>query len=191
MLTPEIAVALVERDLGRALATGTYSRGFRDELALHVEHGTFNVGSILDEIAILEGIRPGPSQTKEAAPFKGRYLLGFWHKHHAQTRFLPQNARLEVNRDKTVERVLRRHVGKEVTAETLSSELAHAVVWEKLTTRGAQGRMTGEWIVFAKTQVGHRYLTLACHDEGDEQVMDRITTYQALNAQPETTDGLR
>lgn len=165
------------------MRTGTYSRGILNELALCLDRDTYNVFAILDEIARLEDSEKGRSRTKDASEFRGPYLKGLWHKHHTQARFIARNLLQELARDGTVERVLRPHFGETITPELLN-KLTHAIVVENYMGRGADGRLTGEWIIFAKAGAANRYLTLASHDEGDKQILDRITAYQALDTLP-------
>jgi len=183
VVAPEHGVKFVLNQLRQLLITGVCSRGLVNELAQSFEEGTYNLFRILDEIAILEGSRPGPSDTKPAEMFRGPVLKGLWHKHHTQARFMPENLRLEMHRDGTVERVWKPYEGQVITQEMVS-ELVYALVKENYMNRAADGRLTGEWIVFARGAVGNQYLTLASHNEGDKQILDRVTTYQALDTLP-------
>jgi hypothetical protein len=84
-----------------------------------------------------------------------------------------------MHRDGTIERVMRKYMGQLITKEILD-ELVHALVQENYMNRSQQARLTGEWIIFAKTAAGNVYLTLASHQEGDKQIADRLGVYRML-----------
>lgn len=52
--------------------------------------------------------------------------------------------------------------------------MAHAVTHGALEERENQGKLTGEWIAFAKHQGRNYYVTLAPHTTGDQQTFDEI-----------------
>jgi hypothetical protein len=165
------------QNLAANLSLGTYTPGFLRELAAATFHRMYNVHSILSEIRCLEGLSERRSSTKPAARFTGRLLNGLWHKHHSQAEFLPANMQNEMHRDSTVHRVLEPHMG-EILTEELWRRLTHTLVIENIERRSCEGRLTGEWIVFAKQGSVNHYLTLASHTDGDEAILERITVYE-------------
>jgi hypothetical protein len=60
-----------------------------------------------------------------------------------------------------------------VTKDALE-ELAHRAVHEALEQRGDNGKLTGEWVVFAKHDGKNYYLSLNAHHAGDQNVHDCI-----------------
>ncbi len=52
--------------------------------------------------------------------------------------------------------------------------LAHAASVGGLEERKNQGKLTGEWIVFAKHGSQNYYLTLDIHTAGDQKIHDEI-----------------
>jgi hypothetical protein len=72
-----------------------------------------------------------------------------------------------------------RRIGESIT-EKLAGGLAHAMVNGVISHRSGslgrkQSRLTGEWIVFAKTSRRSIYLTLAGHDETNELIFSRCS----------------
>ena len=181
MLDLEAAFGFVKEHLDGAMRSGSYSLGFALDLAMTVVQGRDNVFRTIDEVAILEGARPGPSRTKAAAPFTRRHLAGYWHKHHTQAGFMPQNLRLEMIKDDTVERVWKPHAGEVITQEHID-KLVHALVIGNYERRAGEGRLTGEWVVYALRDGANHYVTLASHDEGDELIAERLRRYEDIDA---------
>jgi hypothetical protein len=163
------------------LATGTFSFCFQLDLALAEVSGRYNVMSIIDEVAKLEGTDRRPSGTKPASQFTGPHLSGLWHKHHFQARFVPNNLLNELRRSDVVDSVLAPHMGEQLN-EKIVKRLVYAVVIDNLEIRGEQKRLTGEWIVFQKLDGANRYLTLASHKEGDAAIAQRISEAEQLEA---------
>ena len=161
------------------MSTGRFTTGLALDIGLPALVGHLNLFRVIQEIAILEGTHPGPSTTKPETPFTGQLLKGLWHKHYTQAQNMVQNVQLEMYRDGTLERVLGKYAGQQVT-QGMINELVHAFVQENYLNRSQQGRLTGEWIVFANTPAGNIYLTLESHLEGDKQILDRLTVYQTI-----------
>ena len=61
-----------------------------------------------------------------------------------------------------------------VVTKEMINELSHRVVVESLEDRGANNKLTGEWIVFAKHQGQNYYLCLTNHESGDENIAQSI-----------------
>lgn len=60
-----------------------------------------------------------------------------------------------------------------ITAE-LINELSHEIVAGTFEKREAQGKLTGEWIVFTKYSGQNYYLCLSAHNAGDQVIYDQI-----------------
>lgn len=170
IMPSEDALQLEKDRLDRVMQTGTYALGLAIELVMATARG-YDQWSVLDEISALE--RGKRSTTKPATPFKRKHLFGDWHKHHTQAGYMPHNMLNEMIRDKTVDRELSPHIGKELTREVLG-RLCHTLVIDNYLRRLKQGRLTGEWIVFSKRAGANHYLTLANHLEGDGVIARRV-----------------
>src|SRR3546814_12890254 len=103
-----------------------------------------------------------------------------WHKHFFSAQFVPQNIATHMHKKKvaeTVNRIMDPAKSPVVTKE-LIRELADAVTHDALKERVSQGKLTGEWIVFAKHNNQNFYLTLAAHPSdrnlGDQNIFDEI-----------------
>jgi hypothetical protein len=146
-----------------------------------------DIHAVADQIGALENAplsRAAP--TKPAAEFTAGPLKGLWHKHWFQAGFMIKNLIDENEKSGLglIHRRLRKHYsgvkfdGKPID-ETDVKLLAHAAVFDALdyragnARRGAKPRLTGEWIVFAKSQGRNIYLTLGSHDESNEAILQR------------------
>lgn len=61
-----------------------------------------------------------------------------------------------------------------VITEEMVKELAHRVTFEPIEERIREGRLTGEWIVFAKHEGLNYYLSLSTHKTDDETLIRNI-----------------
>lgn len=123
--------------------------------------------------------------TKAEAPFTSGPLKGLWHKHWFQVDFLAANLLKESARHG--EKLIRKHLNSvfgrdrwigEIMTEELASQLAHTMVDGALSHRAGtrarkKSRLTGEWIVFAKSNGRNVYLTLGGHGETNKAILDR------------------
>lgn len=159
---------------------GSYSMGFLIDLAREGLLNQLNVFSIIEEVAGLEGSGTRPPSTKPAAMFMRRHLLGYWHKHHTQAAYIPENLRLEMHKDDTVEPVLGKYEGQ-IFTEAMAKELTNAIVHENYARRSQDARLTGEWIVYSCAGNQNYYITLARHDEGDEVIAERLHRYEDVD----------
>jgi hypothetical protein len=132
----EGAVRDVSEWLDMKMRTGQYSIGLVVELAQHLVGQGYNVHTIYDEISILEGDDRRASLTKAAAPFRRPPLLGLWHKHHHQARFMSQNLLLELEQDGAVEDALAPYCGRRV--EEAAGQIVHELVMKTFARRAAE-----------------------------------------------------
>ncbi|MBP7766639.1 MAG: hypothetical protein KA113_15740 [Syntrophaceae bacterium] len=157
------------------IAESRYSWQFVIDLLLFHQVNGVDPYEILDEIRSLEGLRPSTG-TKAPTQFTREPLIGFWHKHFFSARFVAHNIINELAGDKLsrlVEDVLDPNKSPIITKEMIN-ELAHRVTVESLENRGRGGKLTGEWIVFAKHEEKNYYLTLCTHKVGDQALYERI-----------------
>ena len=176
----ENAATFVQGILHPVMAQGSYSFGFLTELAALSFISQETVLRIVEEIRLLEQGRESSSATKPATAFTGRHLVGYWHKHYFAAAFIPENLRLEMHRDDTVERVWGKYTGQTITQEHVD-ELVHSLVHENLDTRSSASRLTGEWLVFSMAQGKRTYLTLAKHAEGDQAIAERVQRHEGID----------
>ncbi len=160
-----------------SLIPGRYSSLFVLNLYMLHELSGVNPEQVIAELRHLEG--SGSSlQTKEATQFKGSVLKGLWHKHFLPT--LPSSMAHNITN----------HLGKNgledlineifdpakspVITKEMIRELSHRVVEGSLTERAAAGKLTGEWIIFAKENGKNYYLSIAPHASGDENIANNL-----------------
>jgi len=142
-----------------------------NELVNHLINRTYNVHSILDEIGRLEGTDSRPSNTKPAKPFKYPPLKALWGKHHFQAKFIPENianywsSKNNKGQLSTLISTLK---------ENTINKFVHEYVLGGYKARNEEHKITGEWIVFAKFDGRNFYLTLASHNEGEDNVYERV-----------------
>lgn len=160
---------------------GRYALGFVIELAHYQASRVYHVHNILDEIGKLEGTDDRPSITKPEEPFERAPLIGLWHKHHYQARFLPINLKLETKRmvrDGSWEAIFAPHYGR--YAHEVADRISYDMVMGAFSRRAEGHRMTGEFIVYERREDGSNYyLTLGTH--GDYQaIRARVDEYKLI-----------
>jgi len=119
------------------------------------------------------------SGIKPATAFRNPPLKGLWHKHFFAAHFLVNNISLALGKnglEMLVEEVMDPKKSSVITLEMIE-ELAHRVAHEPIEKRDQQGKMTGEWVIFAKNGGKNFYLCLNTHDAGDQFIYDRITEH--------------
>jgi hypothetical protein len=135
----------------------------------------------IDPIEVLEAVKEVEAgeitlHTKRATQFTREPLKGLWHKHYFSARFLPHNILLGLGNNglrKIVTEELDATKSPVVTEEMLRA-VAERVTREPLDARHEAGKITGEWIVFARHEGRNYYLCLATHSTGDDVVFDNI-----------------
>lgn len=153
------------KELESYLKTGKYSELFIKEYAYYINNGIYEPDFIGREIEYLEGKSPNTTTKKESI-FKGILLKGLWHKHFFDAQHIPTNClnMLEKNEKKILNKNL---TDKEFLNSILNLVHKSVVSHDK----------TGDWIVYKKTDSGNFYLTIAKHNEPDEQIYNRIKPY--------------
>lgn len=144
---------------------------------IYVLDAAFGVSphDVLRSIINLEDGEPH-SGIKPATAFNRPPLKGLWHKHFFSAHFLVNNMLLALGKDglaKLVDEVIDPAESSIVTKEMIE-ELAHRVAHEPVETRDQDGKLTGEWVIFAKHDGQHYYLCLNTHQAGDQFIYDRI-----------------
>lgn len=155
-------------------AEGRFSWLFALDVMMFEKMYGIDSSQIVSEIRAME--EGGGSMTKAPTQFTREPLRGLWHKHYFSPRFLPQNILSELPKKKM--RRLAEEVfdttRSDVITEEMIAEFSYRVSVESFEERGADKRVTGEWIVFAKHSGKNYYLCLSTHNAGDDVVAQRI-----------------
>ena len=61
-----------------------------------------------------------------------------------------------------------------IVDDAFCNHIARGMSIDALNERAKGGKLTGEWIVFQEYEGENYYLTLAAHDEGDENIYKRV-----------------
>lgn len=177
------ATVLTEADLAvfasqyglDAAAPGRFSWLFVLQMMLFAQRYGIDPYHVVDEIKALEG---GPTRirTKPASEFKHPPLRGLWHKHFFSARFVAHNMLEQMRgaRLKALAAEIFDPTKSPVVTEEMLNEFSHRATIGAFEERDAQGRLTGEWIVFAKHSGLNYYLNLATHLTGDQTIADQI-----------------
>jgi hypothetical protein len=172
MFTVEETEAEIRSWLNPKIRTGRFSKLFVDQLVRHQIDRTVHVHAIYDQIGYLEGPDAGRGGAKDAALFTGKHLKGFWHQHRFEPRFMANNL---ANDSKSPEAMaIFVKMAEAINRGEEIGQFVHELVIGGYERRFREGKMTGEWIVFAKIEGVNHYLTLGKHDEGDDKILDRI-----------------
>lgn len=159
-----------------AVAPNRYSWLLVVDMLINLEVNGIDPTQVVQEIKSLES-SSHPSFVKPATQFKHPPLYPLWHKHYFSAHFVPHNIHAELNRGEKLENlvneVLDPNKSPVITREMIN-ELSHRVVHEPFEARSDEGRMTGEWLVFAKHDGNNYYLCMATHDAGDQVIYDKL-----------------
>jgi len=158
-------------------AEGRYSWLFVLHLLLYNQMHGINPFQIVDEIRALEQSEIA-TRTKPAAEFSRPPLQGLWHKHFFSAQFVARNIRTHLSGGKLTKLVEEIFDVKKspVVTEDMVKELSHRVTAESIKQRADDGKLTGEWIVFAKHGGKNYYLCLATHNDRDQLIYESIKT---------------
>ena len=150
---------------------------------MYVLDSAFGVSphEILATIRNLEAGEP-ENGVKAATQFKHAPLRGLWHKHYFSAHFVAANILLGLGKngmEKLAEEVF--DPSQPLITEKMIREMAHRVANEPIEKRHADGKLTGEWVVYAKHSNQNYYLALNTHNAGDQFVYDRIVKHCTKN----------
>ena len=70
--------------------------------------------------------------------------------------------------------IVHRMIADAINRDDGVNQFGHELLIGGYERRFQKGRMTGEWIIFAKVDEASYYLTLGAHAEGDDKILDRI-----------------
>lgn len=150
---------------------------------MYVLNETFGVNPY-EVISAIKNVEDGEPHNgvKPATQFRRPPLQGLWHKHYFAANFLAKNMQLALGRDgikNLVSEVL--DPSKPVITEEMIKELAHRITHEPVEKRDADGKLTGEWVIYVKHDGKNYYLALNTHNAGDQFVYDRIMEHCPKN----------
>lgn len=140
---------------------------------------TINIFSLTDEIKYLEGLRKVTSTGKPKV-FRGEILQGLYKKHFMDASFIIKNIinhlgfkSDKISRlDEIISEAFKRNDSSFVDKEFVNY-LSHHAITGAFEERAKKG-LTGEWIIFQKYKEKNYYLTIAAHNEGDENILSRV-----------------
>lgn len=128
---------------------------------------------VVDEIARLE--RGQASSTKSATQFKRAPLHPLWHKHFFQPNFIGKNVWNEIcKRGDLLDHAYKASADLESDLWKRAGAMANAVLEEGFDAKARSGRLTGEWIVFAKHENANYYLLIAGHNDDPALVRKEV-----------------
>ena len=134
-----------------------------------------NCIAVIDMVKNLEEGEPF-SGVKPATLFKHPPLKGLWHKHYYSGGNVPQNVINQLG-EGGLRKIAEEFTREKIPANERTSrarQVAGTTVVNALENRGSSGKLTGEWLIFAKHKLGSLYLSLGFHDAGDNVLFNRI-----------------
>lgn len=162
------------------VAAGRYSNIFLAELFCYASGGDIEPSMVMDEIKYLEGCgeRTG---SKAPSQFTRNVLSGLWHKHYREIglRSMAMNLQpaLREYGIPSLQAALKEveETGQErlVTRDDIQ-QFVQDVVEGNYGRRWDAGKLTGEWIIYAKHEGKNYYLCLGKHDSGDDMLRQKI-----------------
>lgn len=139
-----------------------------------------NTHQMLDEIKFLEGIKK-LSSTKKAEVFRKHPLKGLMKKHFTDASFIIKNLGAHFGYEYGGNKRLEAMVNEAFTQnksgfvdDAFIDFIAYNSTILAFEDRASRKKLSGEWIVFQEYQSKNYYLTLAAHDEGDENIFKRV-----------------
>ncbi|MBY5609927.1 hypothetical protein [Rhizobium leguminosarum] len=131
-------------------------------------------------LAAIREVEAGETQlrTKKASEFTRPPLKGLWHKHYFSARFLAHNILLgwgATGLKQIIEQEMNPAKSPTVNHEMIEAMATRAVA-EPIERRFNAGKITGEWVVFAKNNGENYYLCMGTHEMGDQMIYDNIMT---------------
>ncbi|MCK0769983.1 hypothetical protein [Chromohalobacter canadensis] len=138
-----------------------------------------NTHQILDEVKFLEGLKE-VSSTQTASAFNREPLKGLMKKHFTDARFIMKNLGAhfgyEFGGNENLKEVINKAFANNKSGyidDEFIKFMAHESTVGAFQKRVEKKKVSGEWIVFKKYNGENYYLTLAAHDEGDENIYSR------------------
>lgn len=123
-------------------------------------------------------------EMKSTSEFKGAVLNGYKYKHLKESSIpsFAKNIESQLKKPGWFESKIEKYKAQLEAVQTVNEQagiMSHIAVVEALQNRTVDKHMTGEWIVFNETSDGLELLTLAVHEEKDQDIKDRIDSTNA------------
>lgn len=143
-------------------------------------NGVFDTFDLTQPIKSLEGLSPQDS-VGAADQFKHQPLTGLYKKHFMSARFLPKNlinfirskdGKTQFNKAWDEAKALSR---SEYIDEKFIGYLTHRITVDPIQIKSSSKTMTGEWVIFHKHEDKNYYLTIASHNESNDQIYARVS----------------
>ncbi len=149
------------------------SRLLCDQLVYGITTRTLDSYAVTDVIEALE--MPDRARVRaEGRPFKNPPLRGLLHAHFVQASFILKNLDNEIRRRSGLARVEEAFESRGVLDEKTIDRVAHAATFGLYEQRARREALTGEWLIYAHHGGDNFYLAVAAHDEGDQEIHDRM-----------------
>jgi hypothetical protein len=137
-----------------------------------------NTHQMLDEIKNLENVGI-ETRTKKVDSFKRPPLKGLKKSHFTDASFINKNLGAHFGYENGGNKRLTKVVNDAferngIVDDELISYLSHHAAIGSLEERAKKHNVTGEWIIFQEYENMNYYLTLAAHNEGDENIYKRV-----------------
>ena len=161
--------------LSSRLSNGKVSKQFLRQLTINSHTGFIDLFMFLDRIGELESLR-FKTGAKHPEKFRKGPLSGLWHAHWFQASFMAHNLANALEGQTSPpgwKEIWREHSGELMTS-SIASKLSAATI-RNYEYRYIQKKLTGEWILYAHTPVGNRYLTIARHAEKNADIAMRCS----------------
>lgn len=157
------------------IAPNRYSNLFVLDLYIWNKYEGHEPFLVINEIKILEKIIDR-IETKKASKFHNPPLKGLWHKHFFDAHYIAQNLlnNLNQNFEKDWKDIFK---DDPIISPEKMSKFVSRITREALETKAKNGKLTGEWIIFAKHKGQNFYLSLGKHTQGDDVIFKRIKDY--------------
>lgn len=172
----EITSTYPDKCLGKA----KFSSLFKRQIESFVENDK-GEQYVFDEIIYLESGR-GKTKTPSPRRFNHQPLKGLWKKHYLTPSFISKNIEnhFRFKSEKfSIENILyesgARLSGKNKdNAIKIAEKVSKYIVWNTYKDKNQRSRWTGEWIIFAIVNGERYYLSIAKHEDEDEDIFEKI-----------------
>lgn len=157
-----------------------FSMTFLAQVAQMDAGQVINTHQMMDEIKSLENSGKR-TQTKKVTPFRNEPLKGLMKTHFTDASFILKNIGIHMGLEhgdgKRLNKLIQKAFDKNtsgVVDDEFINRIATGMTFGALKERAKGQKLTGEWIVFQEHEGKNYYLTLAAHDEGDENIYKRV-----------------
>lgn len=157
------------------IAPNRYSKLFVLDLYIWNKYEGHEPFLVVNEIKILEKII-NRRETKKASKFNNPPLKGLWHKHFFDAHYVAQNLlnNLNQNFEKDWKDIFK---DDPIILPEKMNKFISRITREALETKAKNGKLTGEWIIFAKHKGQNYYLSLGRHTQSNDAIFKRIKDY--------------